>query len=351
MTAEPHQVGGVTGADVDRMTERLFLDSRRKLSAFWVLLVLAAIIAGAGVVADSTATVIGAMIVAPLMTPILGTALAVVLGEPRWVLRGVLMILAGALTVVVIGFLLGTLVPEPTVAETNSQVAGRVSPHLIDLVAALATGLVGAFALVRSDVSDALPGVAIAISLVPPLAVVGLTLEAGATRQALGALLLFGTNVAAIIATGTLLLLGYRVRAVAMAGGRPVGRLGRGAIAVVVGLVVVVAIPLGIGSAHVFAQNIAVTGIRPVAERWAEADSWADRRCDGHGERHPDRRGGPRSRRRHPRAATRPRRGRVRRRTRAGLARGRRDSRSGCRLRVVGSRRKVASPAVMGDLA
>ena len=65
--------GDVTGADIDRMTDRLFLDNHRKLSAFWVLLVLAAVIAGAGVVADSTATVIGPMIVAPLMTPILGT--------------------------------------------------------------------------------------------------------------------------------------------------------------------------------------------------------------------------------------------------------------------------------------
>ena len=56
---------GVTGSDVDRMVDRLFLGTPRQRSAFWVLLLLAAIIAGSGVVADSTATVIGAMIVAP----------------------------------------------------------------------------------------------------------------------------------------------------------------------------------------------------------------------------------------------------------------------------------------------
>jgi uncharacterized membrane protein len=70
----------VVAEDVERMTSRLFItagaDRGRKWSAFWVLLVLAAVIATSGVVADSTATVIGAMIVAPLMTPILGTALA-----------------------------------------------------------------------------------------------------------------------------------------------------------------------------------------------------------------------------------------------------------------------------------
>ena len=68
---------------------------------------------------------------------------------------------------VAIGWLFGKLVPVGVVAATNAQVAGRVHPQLIDLIAALATGAVGSFALVRSDVSDTLPGVAIAISLVP----------------------------------------------------------------------------------------------------------------------------------------------------------------------------------------
>ena len=85
--------------------------------------------------------------------------------------------------VIAIGFLVGLPVAVPVVAETDAQVAARVAPRLIDLVAALATGAVGAFALTRSDVSDTLPGVAIAISLVPPLAVVGLTLESGSTRS------------------------------------------------------------------------------------------------------------------------------------------------------------------------
>ena len=266
--------GGATGADVERMAERLFLTDRRRLSAFWALLLLAAVIAGAGVVADSTATVIGAMIVAPLMTPILGTALAVVLGEPRWVVRGVLLVVGGAVAVVAVGLLLGLLVPEPVVAETNSQVAGRVSPQLIDLVAALATGVVGAFALVRPDVSDTLPGVAIAISLVPPLAVVGLTLQSGAPGQALGALLLFATNVAAIIATGIVVLSVYRVRAAATSAGRAVGRLGPRSLAVVGGFLVLVAVPLGIGSVQALTQNNQIAGIRPVAERWAAAGSW-----------------------------------------------------------------------------
>src|SRR5262249_18475836 len=92
----------------------------------------------------------------------------------------------------------GHLVPYPVVAATNGQVAARVTPRLVDLVAALATGAVGSVALTRPDISDTLPGVAIAISLAPPLAVAGLTLQSAAPHQALGALFLFATNVAAI---------------------------------------------------------------------------------------------------------------------------------------------------------
>lgn len=264
----------MSGADVDRMVERLFLGTPVQRSAFWVLLVLAAIIAGAGVVADSVATVIGAMIVAPLMTPILGTALAVVLADRGRVVASALLVVGGAVVVVAIGYALGLLVPAQVVAETNSQVAGRVSPKLIDLVAALATGVVGAFALVRSDVSDTLPGVAIAISLVPPLSVVGLTLESGAPGQAAGALLLFATNVTAIIATGTVVLIGYRVRAAAVAAGRPVGELRARTVIVVGLLVVVVAVPLGIGSYQVFRDHAILVTAQPVAERWAATHSW-----------------------------------------------------------------------------
>ena len=268
----------VTVADVDRMESKLFItageDRSRKWSAFWVLLVLAAIIASAGVVADSTATVIGAMIVAPLMTPILGTALALVLADRRHLLHNVGLVFAGAVVVVVIGYLVGASHAVDVVAATNSQVAGRVSPKLIDLTAALATGVVGAFALVRSDVSDTLPGVAIAISLVPPLAVVGLTLESGQPIEAAGALLLFATNVAAIIATGTFVLLAFRVRHAVSTSGRPIAAVSKGTIAVVVGAVILIAVPLGWGTLTAAVEQQIVHRAQPVAEQWAEQEGW-----------------------------------------------------------------------------
>ena len=79
----------------------------------------------------------------------------------------------------------------------------RTAPRLVDLAAALATGLAGAFAIGRKDVSDTLPGVAIAISLVPPLTNAGILLSTGRADLAMGSLLLFVTNYFAILITGT----------------------------------------------------------------------------------------------------------------------------------------------------
>ncbi|WP_062212856.1 TIGR00341 family protein [Demequina oxidasica] len=197
---------------VDYMREAVFFEGptvRSQQTRFWLLLILASSIATAGIVADSTATVIGAMIVAPLMRPIQGTMLATVLGDRRNLTRSIIIMVAGATAAVLVGFLLGLIVVQDVTAATNPQVAARVSPGLIDLFAALATGIVGSIALIRSDISDTLPGVAIAISLVPPLCVAGLAMESGAYGQALGAILLFVTNVAAILATGSIIMAIY----------------------------------------------------------------------------------------------------------------------------------------------
>src|SRR3954453_4111943 len=267
----------VTADDIVRMKEALFFEgeqSHRKFTKFWTLLPLSAVIATAGIASNSTATVIGAMIVAPLMTPILGTALAIVLADRANVLRSVLMVLAGALLVVVMGYLLGLLAPVPEVAATNEQVAQRVDPHLVDLIAALATGAVGAFALVRSDISDALPGVAIAISLVPPLAVVGLLLQVHRYHDSMQALLLFGTNVAAILATGVVVFLLYKVREAAQASGYEVPRLNGMTLAVVAGFLLLVLIPLVAGSRAVLRDQQIDSQARPVVDDWARQAGW-----------------------------------------------------------------------------
>lgn len=268
-------MASLTTDDVQRIREGVFFegpDVSSRLSRFWLLLVLAGIIATAGVIADSTATVIGAMIVAPLMTPILGIVMAIILGDRDNLLRSLLLVVTGAACVVLIGFLLGHLVSYDVVAATNSQVAGRVSPRVIDLIAALATGAVGSIALARSDIADTLPGVAIAISLVPPLAVVGLTLAAGATADAGGAMLLFGTNVAAILASGIVVMAIYRAWSHADDHSRTVCR--RYPVFVVVLMVAIVAIPLAVTSRRIATTTVRDNDVKRVTDEWATAAKW-----------------------------------------------------------------------------
>ncbi|MET0956512.1 MAG: TIGR00341 family protein [Cryobacterium sp.] len=262
------------------MREAVFFDGptvSARYSRFWMLLVLASIIAAAGIVGDSTATVIGAMIVAPLMTPILGAMLATVLGDRANLVRSLLLVLGGAAAAVAIGFALGLLVHTAVLAGTNAQVASRVSPRLIDLLAALGTGVVGSVALVRRDISDTLPGVAIAISLVPPLTVAGLVLESGSFEQFLGALLLFVTNVVAILGTGIVVMSVYGV-----------SRLTRrkapsdtdtpsllAPVLLLSAMLLLVGIPLTLTSVTVTAKSNLEGTVQTVGREWADTVGWA----------------------------------------------------------------------------
>ena len=265
--------------NLDYMRDAVFFDgpeTKRRLTRFWTLLLLSAVIAAAGVVTDSTATVIGAMIVAPLMTPIQGTMLGVVLGDRKNLVRSLGLVVAGAAAAVAIGFVLGVIVANPPTAATNGQVAGRVNPNLVDLLAALATGAVGSIALVRRDISDTLPGVAIAISLVPPLSVVGLTLAAHQYSEAGGAMLLFITNVAAILGIGTIVMALYGVHRMVAPGSagerREVNR--RNAVIAIAALVLVVAVPLSrssFTSAHETNRELAV---HSASVSWANSTGW-----------------------------------------------------------------------------
>ncbi len=247
---------------------------RARYSRFWLLLILASVIASAGVVADSTATVIGAMIVAPLMTPILGTMLATVLGDHTNLVRSVLLVVTGALAAIAIGYVVGTFVAADVTSVTNPQVASRVTPRLIDLLAALGTGVVGSIALVRRDISDTLPGVAIAISLVPPLSVVGLTLESGAVVESLGALLLFLTNVVAIIGTGIVVMSIYGVNRLSRTDHLGARRSLRRPVALMVAMFVLIGTPLAFSTVGAATGALTEKAVVSAADEWSSAVGW-----------------------------------------------------------------------------
>ncbi|MEU6238892.1 DUF389 domain-containing protein [Kitasatospora sp. NPDC047058] len=174
-------------------------DTRAKQSAFWTMLFLSAVIAAGGVLTDSTATVIGAMIIAPLSTPIMGIALGAVQRRPS---TAAVFVVSGGLLVVAVGALFSLVLPASYDLLSDSQISSRTSPGLMDLVAALATGFAGAVALARRDVAAVLPGVAIAISLVPPLVVTGVCAGQTAWWLALGSFVLFVSNLLALVVAG-----------------------------------------------------------------------------------------------------------------------------------------------------
>jgi len=187
---------------------RLFFDGEKKTQQvinFTVLLALSTVIATYGVVTDSTAAVIGAMIIAPLMTPIMACAAAVTLGSRFRSMKALRLVVLGITGVVVLSALLTVFLPGSLISfTTNSQITSRVSPSLLDLIIALAAGAAGAYAIGRQEIADSLAGVAIAISLVPPLAVVGISLAKLHWLDALGSFILFLTNFFAILLAGAI---------------------------------------------------------------------------------------------------------------------------------------------------
>jgi uncharacterized hydrophobic protein (TIGR00271 family) len=194
-----------TADDRTQLYGKVFFEGEeapRRLSRFFTLMGFATAIATWGIIADSTAVVIGAMLVAPLMTPLMGTALSAAMGWPRRAVMSIGVATAGVLFAIALSVLFGWIYGPEISATANTQIASRIGPTLVDLAIAIAAGGAGAFALSRPDVSDSLPGVAVAIALVPPLAVVGLMLSQANLAAAAGAMLLFLTNLVAIVLVG-----------------------------------------------------------------------------------------------------------------------------------------------------
>lgn len=190
-----------------RLTFVVVDDPLRQYSMFFLRLVAATVVATAGIAADSATTIIGAMLLAPLMSPMLGCALATALGRPRDVFRTLGIVLLGMAIVVAISIGVTALIPVAADMDANAQVLARVSPRLVDLVIALAAGFMAALASMRRDIPDALPGVAISAAIVPPLCVVGAGIYEGAPDAARGAFLLFLANFVAIQVMGAVVYL------------------------------------------------------------------------------------------------------------------------------------------------
>jgi hypothetical protein len=197
--------------------------------------------------------------------------LGVVIGDPRRIASSVAVVAGGVGLVVAGSALMAWILPQIVPLTQNGQITGRTSPETIDLVAAVATGFAGAYGLARKDVSDVMPGVAIAISLVPPLAVVGVTAQAGAWGSAWGAFLLFASNAVAMVLAGTILftMYGYHGDAIEAAG----FRRRRAYIAIVVSLLAIL-VPLVIATRQTVRLQEWKDRASDVARSWAASGGY-----------------------------------------------------------------------------
>lgn len=186
-------------------SERLALFEEVEYKSRWsfdfaALMTLAALVAGLGLLADSSAVVIGAMLIAPLMMPLIGSGLALALAQGNTPLfkNANLAVISGFLCALLAGIFLGAVARFFHIPLTG-ELAARGEPTLLDLGVAFVSGIAASYCIARPTLTGALAGVSIAAALVPPIVTAGICLVTREVSVAKGASLLFGTNVVAVI--------------------------------------------------------------------------------------------------------------------------------------------------------
>jgi uncharacterized hydrophobic protein (TIGR00271 family) len=184
----------VASPDIEQLRTGLLTESTLDLN-YVVLIFGSCAIATFGLLSNSVAVIIGAMIIAPLMLPIRGLAFGASEGNLVLFRRSLTAIITGTLLAIVLAWLLGSLVG---LAEFGSEVLARSKPNLLDLGIAVTAGGISGFAKIQPKISNTLAGVAIAVALMPPICVIGLGLSQADWSLSLGATLLYLTNLLGI---------------------------------------------------------------------------------------------------------------------------------------------------------
>lgn len=187
---------------------KILRENARIKRTYMVLMVLSTLLATLGLFANSSPVVIGAMILAPLMAPIISLSMASLRQDKKLVIDSAYTILAG----LGIAFLSAVFITRITPIHTaNAEILARTSPNLLDLGIAVVSGIAGAYAHAREEVAKTLAGVAIAVALVPPLAAAGIGLGWLDWNIFFGASLLLFTNLAGMVlaASVTFMFLGF----------------------------------------------------------------------------------------------------------------------------------------------
>ncbi len=226
---------GLGAIPILQLRESLVKDSKLTQN-YLVLIISSCLIATLGLLIDSAAVIIGAMIIAPLMLPLRGLSFAALEGDLKLLLSSFTSIATGTLLAVVSSCLVGLAIGLPSF---GNEFLSRTQPNLIDLLIAVVAGGISGYAKIRPAIGDAMPGTAISVALMPPLCVVGLAMSVGEWEAGRGAALLFLTNLIGINLACLIvyILAGY-------AGSNELGRNLSWGVSVI--LIAFLALPLGI---------------------------------------------------------------------------------------------------------
>lgn len=236
---------------VIQMRQNLMAESQPNLN-YIILVITACLIATFGLLSNSTAVIIGAMLVAPIMLPLRGLAFGILESDQELSRRSIISIIVGTVVALILSMTLGKITG---IEDFGSEVLARTEPTLIDLGIAVVAGGLSGFTKVEKGISDAVAGTAIAVALMPPLCVIGLTLSQGFFDLSYGATLLYLTNLIGIALACMIvfILAGY-------------SRL-RKQFALTLIITSVVAIPLGISFLQLVTQLQLQTDLRNIFEQ------------------------------------------------------------------------------------
>jgi uncharacterized hydrophobic protein (TIGR00271 family) len=210
------------------------LDESKLDMPYLILIISSCMIATFGLLSNSTAVIIGAMLVAPLMLPIRGLAFGALVGDSFLFRTGSVSVVVGTILAIILSCLMGWLTG---ITSYGSEILARTQPNLLDLGIAVAAGAIGGYGKIQSKVSDTFAGTAIAVALMPPVCVVGLGLSQGNWILSRGATLLFLTNLLGIALACMMVFLS--------AGYAPLRQAGKPLLAAII-LTSILLIPLGL---------------------------------------------------------------------------------------------------------
>lgn len=172
------------------------IDASAPSADFYFLMVMSTIIVAMGILSANIILVIGGMLVTPLLSPILALSLGIVINEKRVIIRSLRILLTALILAFIVSFITGLISHMPI---SQSEIIFIMKPSLFTLLIAIVAGLAASYAWVKPVLNDTLPGVAVTVTLIPPLTAIGLALaraEWGILRDVLGA---FFLNIMGII--------------------------------------------------------------------------------------------------------------------------------------------------------